>query len=73
MVQERFQSVVSQLCQHRIIRSGGDDDDDMASIIVAQILYFDAIDLDKDIIMCVNSLGRSVTAGMATVDTMMHI
>ncbi|RVW41526.1 ATP-dependent Clp protease proteolytic subunit 5, chloroplastic [Vitis vinifera] len=47
MVQERFQSVVSQLFQHRIIRCGGAVDDDMANIIVAQLLYLDAVDPDK--------------------------
>uniref|UniRef100_A0A0E0KCT5 ATP-dependent Clp protease proteolytic subunit n=1 Tax=Oryza punctata TaxID=4537 RepID=A0A0E0KCT5_ORYPU len=62
MVMERFQSVVSQLFQHRIIRCGGPVEDDMANIIVAQLLYLDAIDPNKDIIMYVNSPGGSVTA-----------
>lgn len=73
MVQERFMSVISQLFQHRIIRCGGAVDDDMANIIVAQLLYLDAIDPTKDIIMYVNSPGGSVTAGMAIFDTMRHI
>ncbi|XP_077240775.1 nuclear encoded CLP protease 5 [Tasmannia lanceolata] len=73
MVQERFQSVISQLFQHRIIRCGGAVDDDMANIIVAQLLYLDAIDPNKDIVMYVNSPGGSVTAGMAVFDTMKHI
>ncbi|KAK1316162.1 hypothetical protein QJS10_CPA05g00221 [Acorus calamus] len=73
MVQERFQSVISQLFQHRIIRCGGPVDDDMANIIVAQLLYLDAIDPTKDILMYVNSPGGSVTAGMAIFDTMRHI
>ncbi|TYH39021.1 hypothetical protein ES332_D12G151100v1 [Gossypium tomentosum] len=73
MVQERFQSVVSQLFQHRIIRCGGAVDDDMADIIVAQLLYLDAVDPQKDIVMYVNSPGGSVTAGMAIFDTMRHI
>ncbi|XP_072958794.1 ATP-dependent Clp protease proteolytic subunit 5, chloroplastic-like [Typha angustifolia] len=73
MVQERFQSVVSQLFQHRIIRCGGAVDDDMANIIVAQLLYLDAVDPTKDIVMYVNSPGGSVTAGMAIFDTMRHI
>ncbi|XP_066388120.1 ATP-dependent Clp protease proteolytic subunit 5, chloroplastic-like isoform X2 [Miscanthus floridulus] len=66
MVMERFQSV-------RIIRCGGPVEDDMANIIVAQLLYLDAIDTTKDIIMYVNSPGGSVTAGMAIFDTMKHI
>ncbi|KAJ1297450.1 hypothetical protein BS78_01G377200 [Paspalum vaginatum] len=73
MVMERFQGVVSQLFQHRIIRCGGPVEDDMANIIVAQLLYLDAIDPAKDIIMYVNSPGGSVTAGMAIFDTMKHI
>ncbi|KAG8063661.1 hypothetical protein GUJ93_ZPchr0003g18313 [Zizania palustris] len=73
LVMERFQSVVSQLFQHRIIRCGGPVEDDMANIIVAQLLYLDAIDPNKDIIMYVNSPGGSVTAGMAIFDTMKHI
>ncbi|KAK4750914.1 hypothetical protein SAY87_004396 [Trapa incisa] len=73
MVQERFQSVISQLFQYRIIRCGGAVDDDMANIIVAQLLYLDAVDPGKDIVMYVNSPGGSVTAGMAIFDTMRHI
>lgn len=73
MVQERFQSVISQLFQHRIIRCGGAVDDDMANIIVAQLLYLDAVDPNKDIVMYVNSPGGSVTAGMAVFDTIRHI
>ncbi|KAJ1412558.1 ClpP/crotonase-like domain superfamily [Sesbania bispinosa] len=73
MVQERFQSVISQLFQYRIIRCGGAVDDDMANIIVAQLLYLDAVDPQKDIVMYVNSPGGSVTAGMAIFDTMRHI
>ncbi|KAL0457672.1 UNVERIFIED_CONTAM: ATP-dependent Clp protease proteolytic subunit, chloroplastic [Sesamum latifolium] len=48
-------------------------DDDMANIIVAQLLYLDAVDPTKDIVMYVNSPGGSVTAGMAIFDTMRHI
>ncbi|KAM0053929.1 putative endopeptidase Clp [Helianthus debilis subsp. tardiflorus] len=73
MMQERFQSVISQLFQYRIIRCGGAVDDDMANIIVAQLLYLDAVDPTKDIVMYVNSPGGSVTAGMAIFDTMKHI
>ncbi|CAL5425892.1 unnamed protein product [Camellia sinensis] len=72
MMQESFQSVISQLFQHRIIRCGAAVDD-MANIIVAQLLYLDAVDPNKDIVMYVNSPGGSVTAGMAIFDTMRHI
>lgn len=57
----------------RIIRVGGGVDDDMANLIVAQLLYLDAADPNKDIIMYVNSPGGSVTAGMAIHDTMKHV
>ncbi|XP_044500439.1 ATP-dependent Clp protease proteolytic subunit 5, chloroplastic-like [Mangifera indica] len=73
MVHERFHNVLSQLFQHRIIRCGGPVDDDMANIIVSQLLYLDALEPNKDIIMYVNSPGGSVTAGMAVYDTMRHI
>jgi ATP-dependent Clp protease protease subunit len=73
MVAERFQGVISQLFQYRIIRCGGEVEDDMANTIVAQLLYLDAVDPKKDIIMYVNSPGGSVTAGMAIFDTMRHI
>ncbi|KAL7200317.1 hypothetical protein ACSBR1_032276 [Camellia fascicularis] len=72
MMQESFQSVISQLFQHRIIRCGAAVDD-MTNIIVAQLLYLDAVDPNKDIVMYVNSPGGSVTAGMAIFDTMRHI
>ncbi|MEO2193223.1 MAG: ATP-dependent Clp protease proteolytic subunit, partial [bacterium] len=70
---ERFQSVVSQLFQQRIVRMGGAVDDDMANLIVAQLLYLDSTDQKKDITLYVNSPGGSVTAGMAIFDTMRHI
>ncbi|XP_057484006.1 ATP-dependent Clp protease proteolytic subunit 5, chloroplastic-like [Actinidia eriantha] len=73
MVQERFMSVLSQLFHHRIIRCGGPVDDEMANMIVAQLLYLDAVDPTKDIVMYVNSPGGSVTSGMAIFDTMKHI
>ena len=57
----------------RIIRLGGAVDDEMANLIVAQLLYLDAVDPDKDITMYINSPGGSVTAGMAVFDTMRHI
>ncbi|GFZ04525.1 nuclear encoded CLP protease 5 [Actinidia rufa] len=47
MVQERFMSVLSQLFHHRIIRCGGPVDDEMANMIVAQLLYLDAVDPTK--------------------------
>ncbi|CAN1292789.1 ATP-dependent Clp protease proteolytic subunit 5, chloroplastic [Linum perenne] len=73
MAAERFHNVINQLFQYRIIRCGGPVEDDMANTIVAQLLYLDAVDPHKDIVMYVNSPGGSVTAGMAIFDTMRHI
>ncbi|KXZ56052.1 hypothetical protein GPECTOR_2g1604 [Gonium pectorale] len=73
LVVERFQGVVSQLFQQRIVRLGGAVDDDMANLLVAQLLYLDSVDPKRDITMYVNSPGGSVTAGMAVFDTMRHI
>lgn len=73
IVAERFQNVLTQLFPFRIIRFGGPVEDDMANIIVAQLLYLDAVDPHKDIVMYVNSPGGSVTAGMAIFDTIRHI
>jgi ATP-dependent Clp protease, protease subunit len=61
------------VCVQRIVRLGGAVDDDMANLIVAQLLYLDSADKDKDITIYVNSPGGSVTAGMAVFDTMRHI
>merc|ERR1712134_83668 len=72
-VMERFQGVISQLFQQRIIRMGGAVDDDMANLIVAQLLYLDAADPKTDVTLYINSPGGSVTAGMAIFDTMRHI
>lgn len=73
IVLERFQSVASQLMSQRIIRLGGAVDDDSCNLIVAQLLWLDAADPEKDITLYVNSPGGSVTAGMAVFDTMRHI
>jgi len=73
LVMERFQGVISQLFQQRIIRLGGAVDDDMANLIVAQLLYLDAADPKTDISLYINSPGGSVTAGMAIFDTMRHV
>ena len=60
LVVERFQSVASQLMNQRIIRLGGAVDDDSCNLIVAQLLWLDANDPDKDITLYVNSPGGSV-------------
>jgi ATP-dependent Clp protease protease subunit len=73
LVVERFKNVASQLMNQRIIRLGGAVDDDGCNLIVAQLLWLDANDPEKDITLYVNSPGGSVTAGMAVFDTMRHI
>ena len=67
------QGVTTSLFMQRIVRLGGAVDDDMANVLVAQLLYLDSIDKDKDIVMYINSPGGSVTAGMAVFDTMRHV
>jgi len=73
LVVESLQNVVSQLFAKRIVRLGGAVDDDMANLIVAQLLYLDAIKPSGDITLYINSPGGSVTAGMAVFDTMRYI
>lgn len=63
----------SRLLRDRIILVQGEVEDQMATSIVAQLLFLDAQDSDKDIYMYINSPGGSVTAGLAIVDTMNFI
>ncbi|AZZ61325.1 ATP-dependent Clp protease proteolytic subunit [Oenococcus sp. UCMA 16435] len=63
----------SRLLKDRIILVQGEVEDQMATSIVAQLLFLDAQDPNKDIYMYINSPGGSVTAGMAIVDTMNFI
>ena len=70
---ERSYDIFSRLLNDRIIFLGEEVNDTSASIIVAQLLYLEAQDPDKDIQMYINSPGGSVTAGMAIYDTMQYI
>ncbi|MDD3839585.1 MAG: ATP-dependent Clp endopeptidase proteolytic subunit ClpP [Clostridia bacterium] len=70
---ERSYDIYSRLLKERIIFLGSAIDDNTASLIVAQLLYLEAEDPDKDIQLYVNSPGGSVTAGMAIYDTMQYI
>ena len=63
----------SRLLNDRIIFLGEEVNDTTASLVVAQLLYLEAQDPDKDIQMYINSPGGSVTAGMAIYDTMQYI
>lgn len=70
---ERSYDIYSRLLKDRIIFLGGEVDDDTANIIVAQMLFLEADDPDKDIFLYINSPGGSVSAGMAIYDTMQYI
>lgn len=70
---ERSYDIYSRLLKDRIIFLGGAIDDDMANLIVAQMLFLEAEDPEKDINLYINSPGGSITAGMAIYDTMQYI
>ena len=70
---ERSYDIYSRLLKERIIFLGEEVTDGLASVIVAQLLFLEAEDPDKDIHMYINSPGGSVTAGMAIYDTMQYI
>jgi len=70
---ERSYDIYSRLLQERIIFLGSEVSDVTASLVVAQLLYLEADDPDKDIRLYINSPGGSVTAGMAIYDTMQYI
>lgn len=70
---ERAFDIFSRLLRERIVFLGQQVDDSIASIIVAQLLFLEAEDPEKDIFLYINSPGGSVTAGMAIYDTMQHI
>ena len=67
---ERAYDIYSRLLKDRIIMLSGPIDDTVANSVVAQLLFLDAQDPDKDIYLYINSPGGSVTAGMAIFDTM---
>ena len=70
---ERSYDIYSRLLKDRIIFLGEAVDEHTASLIVAQLLFLESEDPDKDINFYINSPGGSVTAGMAIFDTMQHI
>ena len=70
---ERSYDIFSRLLNDRIIMLSEEVNDVTASLIVAQLLYLEAQDPDKDIQFYINSPGGSVTAGMAIYDTMQYI
>ena len=70
---ERSYDIYSRLLKDRIIFIGGPIDDDLANIVIAQMLFLEGDDPDKDINLYINSPGGSVSAGLAIYDTMQYI
>ncbi len=70
---ERSYDIYSRLLKDRIIMLGTEIDDDVANVIVAQLLFLESEDPDKDINIYINSPGGSVTAGFAIYDTMQYV
>jgi ATP-dependent Clp protease, protease subunit len=70
---ERAYDIYSRLLKDRIIFLGGAIEDHMANLIIAQLLFLESEDPDKDIHLYVNSPGGVVTAGMAIYDTMQYL
>jgi len=70
---ERAYDIYSRLLKERIIFLGSPVDDNVANLVVAQLLFLDADDSDKDIFLYINSPGGVVTAGLAIYDTMRYI
>ena len=70
---ERSYDIYSRLLKDRIIFLGDEVNDVTANLVVAQLLFLDAEDPDKDINLYINSPGGSVSAGLAIYDTMQHV
>lgn len=70
---ERAYDIYSRLLKERIIFLGSPISDDIANLIIAQLLFLEAEDPDKDIHLYINSPGGLVTSGMAIYDTMLYI
>lgn len=70
---ERSYDIFSRLLKDRIIFLGDEIDDSTANLVVAQMLFLEMEDPDKDIMLYINSPGGSITAGMAIYDTMRYL
>jgi ATP-dependent Clp protease protease subunit len=70
---ERGWDIFSRLLKDRIVFLGTAVDDDVANIVIAQLLFLESEDPDRDIMLYINSPGGVVTAGMAIYDTMQHV
>jgi ATP-dependent Clp protease protease subunit len=70
---ERAFDIYSRLLRDRIVFLGSGVDDDVANVVIAQLLFLESEDPDKDVHLYINSPGGSVTAGLAIYDTMQYI
>lgn len=70
---ERAYDIYSRLLKDRIVFIGGPIDDNVANLVIAQLLFLEAEDPEKDIHLYINSPGGVVTAGMAIYDTMQYV
>ncbi len=70
---ERSYDIYSRLLKERIIFLTGPIDDAVANVVIAQLLFLESEDPDKDIFMYINSPGGSISAGMAIYDTMQYV
>ena len=70
---ERAFDIYSRLLRDRIVFLGSAIDDDVANLVIAQLLFLEAEDPDKDIHLYINSPGGSITAGLAVYDTMQYV
>ncbi|TET94383.1 MAG: ATP-dependent Clp protease proteolytic subunit, partial [Desulfobacteraceae bacterium] len=70
---ERAYDIYSRLLKDRIVFMGEQGTDDMANIVIAQFLFLESEDPDKDINLYINSPGGSITAGLAIYDTMQYV
>lgn len=70
---ERSYDIYSRLLNDRIVFMTGTVEDNMANLVVAQLLYLEAQDPDKDIFLYINSPGGAISSGMAIYDTMQYI
>jgi ATP-dependent Clp protease protease subunit len=70
---ERSYDIYSRLLKDRIVFLGTPVDDDVANVIIAQLLFLESEDPDKDISLYINSPGGSVSAGLAIYDTMQYV
>ncbi|MCA2977151.1 MAG: ATP-dependent Clp endopeptidase proteolytic subunit ClpP [Myxococcaceae bacterium] len=70
---ERVYDIYSRLLKDRIIMLGTAINDDVANVVIAQLLFLESDDPDKDINIYINSPGGSVTAGLAIYDTMQYV